>query len=136
MVLPLPIVVVLLLVQCGALVMGFLGPPGGRARPALMVLLLGTGLVLLPAGIGAVAAGQARTGTLMVWAGVVLLSCSARLVRAPERGGEDEDDGGGGGGGGPGPGPEPRDPQDPQPDWDAFDREREAWALRRAVGSR
>ena len=69
MALPLPIVVTLLLVQVGALLMGFLGPPGRRMRPALTILLLGTGLVLLPLGLGAVAIGESRTGTLMVWCG-------------------------------------------------------------------
>jgi hypothetical protein len=126
MALPLPIVVLLLVVQVGALVMGFTGPPGSRVRPALTILLLGTGLVLLPLGLGAVAIGEPRTGTLMVWIGVLLFACAARLLRAPEHRPDDEDDEGGGGGPG-GPQPPPDAPGGPGLDWDAFDREREGW---------
>ncbi len=103
MVMPLPIVLVLLAVLAGALAVGFLGAPGGRMRPLMTVVLLGLGLVLLPLGLGAVVIGRPETGTLMVWAGVLLFSCAARFLRAPERGdGDDEEDEGGGGGGGPG----------------------------------
>ena len=131
MALPLPIVVLLLLVQVGALVMGFFGPPGGRMRPLLTILLLGTGLVLLPLGLGAVAIGESRMGTLMVWSGVLLFACAARLLRAPEprRPDDGEDDGGGGPGG---PGIPPDGSGGPGPDWEAFDREREDWAGGRA----
>lgn len=129
MALPLPIVVTLLLVQVGALLMGFLGPPGRRMRPALTILLLGTGLVLLPLGLGAVAIGESRTGTLMVWCGVLLFASAARLLRAPEPRRPDERDDGGGPGGGPPD--EPGGPGGPGQDWDAFDREREGWADRR-----
>lgn len=130
MALPLPIVVALLLVQVGALVMGFLGRPGRRMRPALTILLLGVGLVLLPLGLGAVAIGEPRTGTLMVWCGVLLFASAARLLRAPEPRRPDEGDDEGGGGPGP-PGPPPDGPGPPGPDWEAFDRERRDWADRR-----
>ena len=83
MALPLPTVVTLLLVQVGALLMGFLGPPGRRMRPALTILLLGAGPVLLPLGLGAVAIGESRTGTLMGWCGVMLFACAGRRLRAP-----------------------------------------------------
>lgn len=129
MALPLPIVVTLLFVQLGALVMGFLGPPGTRMRPVLTILLLGAGLVLLPLGLGAVAVGESRTGTLMVWCGVLLFASAARLLRAPEpRRPDDEEDEGGGPGG---PGGPPDEPDGPGPDWEAFDRERADWADRR-----
>ena len=74
----------------------------------------------------------------MVWCGVLLFACSARLLRAPEqrRPDDGEDDGGGGGPGGPQPPPDA--PGGPGLDWDAFDRERErlvgrAHARRRAL---
>ncbi len=126
MALPLPILVLLLVVLVGALVMGFTGPPGSRMRPLLTIMLLGVGLVLFPLGLGAVVIGEPRTGTLMVWMGVLLFSCAARLLRAPEHRPDDgEDEGGGGGPGGPGPPPDA--PGGPGLDWDAFDREREGW---------
>ena len=132
----LPIVLVLLAILAGAMIAGFLGAPGGRMRPLVTVVLLGLGLVLLPLGLGAVVIGRPETGTLMVWAGVLLFSCAARLLRAPERGeGDDEEDEGGGGGGGP-KGPEPG-PGGPTFDWDAFDRQREGWGTERGpVGAR
>ena len=130
MALPLPIVVTLLFVQLGALVMGFLGPPGTRMRPVLTILLLGAGLVLLPLGLGAVAVGESRTGTLMVWCGVLLFASAARLLRAPEQRRPDDEEDEGGGPGGPG-GP-PDEPDGPGPEWEAFDRERADWADRRA----
>jgi hypothetical protein len=127
MALPLPIVALLLVLQVGALVLGFVGPPGSRVRPLLTILLLGTGLVLLPLGLGAVAIGEPRTGTLLVWCGVLLFACSARLLRAPEpRRPEDGEDDEGGGPGGPQPPPDA--PGGPGLDWDAFDREREQWS--------
>ena len=132
----LPIVLVLLAVLVGAMIAGFRGAPGGRMRPLVTVVLLGLGLVLLPLGLGAVVIGRPETGTLMVWAGVLLFSCAARLLRAPERGeGDDEEDEGGGGGGGP-KAPEPG-PGGPTFDWDAFDRQREGWGTERGpVGAR
>ena len=130
MAMPLPIVLLLLVVLAGALLVGFLGAPGGRMRPLVTVVLLGLGLVLLPLGLGAVVIGQPETGTLMVWAGVLLFSCAARFLRAPEHGdNDDEEDEGGGGGGGP-QGPKP-DPGGPTFDWDAFDRQRENWGSER-----
>ena len=133
---PLPIVLVLLAILAGALAVGFFAKPGGRVRPLVTVALLGLGLVLLPLGLGAVVIGQAETGTLMVWAGVLLFSCAARFLRAPEHGdGDDEEDEGGGGGGGP-KDPKP-DPGGPTFDWDAFDRQREGWGKERGpVGAR
>jgi len=135
-VMPLPIVVLLLVVLAGAVAVGFLGAPGGRARPLATVTLLGLGLVLLPLGLGAVVIGRPETGTLMVWGGVLLFSCAARFLRAPEHGdGDDEEDEGGGGGGGP-KDPDP-DPGGPTFDWDAFDRQREGWGTERGpVGAR
>ena len=103
---PLPILIVLLVVLVGSLVMGFTGPPGRRVRPLLTILLLGVGLVLFPLGLGAVVIGEPRTGTLLVWMGVLLFACAARLLRAPEHRPDDgEDDEGGGGPPGPGPAP-------------------------------
>lgn len=124
---PLPILALLLAVQVGALVMGFTGPPGSRMRPALTILLLGTGLVLLPLGLGAVAIGASRTGTLMVWSGVLLFACSARLLRAPEPPRPDESGGDDGRGPG-GPDAPPQEPGGPGLDWEAFDRERAGWS--------
>jgi hypothetical protein len=132
---PLPIVLLLFLVLAGALAAGFLGSPGGRMRPLMTMLLLGLGLVLLPLGMGAVVIGRPEAGTLMVWAGVLLFSCAARLLRAPEprQDDEDEDDGGGGGG----PHDPPPDPGGPSLDWEAFDRQREGWGTERGpVGAR
>ena len=133
---PLPIVIALLAILAGAVAVGFLGKPGGRMRPLMTVTLLGLGLVLLPLGLGAVVIGRPETGTLMVWAGVLLFSCAARFLRAPEHGdGDDEEDEGGGGGGGP---HDPRpEPGGPTLDWEAFDRQREGWGAERGpVGAR
>ncbi len=129
---PLPAVLGLLLVQVGALVVGFFGPPVGRVRPILTALLLGSGLLLLPLGFVAVALGAPQTGTLMVWSGVLLFASAARLVRGPDNG---EDDDGGGGGGSEGPDEPPPQPPGPGFDWEAFDREREGWAARPPVAS-
>lgn len=128
MALPLPVILLLLVVQVGALVMGFTGPPGSRLRPFLTTLLLGTGLVLLPLGLGAVVIGEPRTGTLLVWAGVLLFACSARLLRAPETPRDDHREDEDGGGGPRRPEPPPEEPGGPGLDWDAFDRERAGWS--------
>lgn len=132
MVLPLPVVAVLVLVQAGALLIGFFGPPGGRPRPLLAAVLVGSGVVLMALGMGAVTLARPEAGTLMVWAGALLLAPSARLLRAPGEDRHDDEDDGGGGGGPDGP---PRAPSGPAPDWAAFDREREAWARGTPAGA-
>jgi hypothetical protein len=125
MLLPVPAVVGLLTLMVSALVYGFFGSPARRPRPLLTMLLLGLGLLTVPFGVGALVIRAPEVGLLVVSAGVLLFAGAAHLLRAPGGEGGDDEDGGGGG---------PRRPTDPDEgpgglsvDWDAFDRERDAW---------